>query len=71
VAKGFTPREGIDYTKIFSPVACKYSLGIIMTLVLHYDLELHQIDIKTSFLNGDLLENIYMAQHKGFAVKGK
>jgi hypothetical protein len=71
VAKGFTPREGIDYTKIFSPVACKYSLRIIMTLVLHYDLELHQIDIKTSFLNGDLLENIYMAQHKGFAVKGK
>jgi hypothetical protein len=71
VAKGFTPREGIDYTEIFSPVTCKYSLGIIMTLVLHYDLELHQIDIKTSFLNGDLLENIYMAQPKGFAVKGK
>jgi hypothetical protein len=48
-----------------------------MTLVAHFDLELHQIDVKTTFLNGDLLENIYMtenvymAQPKGFAMKGK
>jgi hypothetical protein len=39
--------------------------------VAHYDLELHQMDIKTAFMNGDLLENVYMAQPKGFAVKGK
>jgi hypothetical protein len=39
--------------------------------VAHYDLELHQMDVKTAFLNGDLLENVYMAQSKGFAVKGK
>jgi hypothetical protein len=37
----------------------------------HYDLELHQMDVKTSFLNGDLLENVYMAQPKGFTMKGK
>jgi hypothetical protein len=42
-----------------------------MALVAHYDLELHQIDVKTAFLNGDLLENIYMTQPKGFVVKGK
>jgi hypothetical protein len=42
-----------------------------MALVAHYDLELHQIDLKTSFLNGDLLENVYMTQAKGFAMKGK
>jgi hypothetical protein len=71
VAKGFTQREGIDYTEIFSPVSCKDSLRIIMALVAHYDLELHQIDVKTAFLNGDLLENVYMTQPKGFAVKGK
>jgi hypothetical protein len=41
VAKGFTQREGIDYTKTFSPVSCKDSLRIIMVLVAHYDLELH------------------------------
>jgi hypothetical protein len=42
-----------------------------MALVAYYDLELHQMDVKTPFLNGDLLENIYMAQPKGFVVKGK
>jgi hypothetical protein len=42
-----------------------------MALVAHYDLELHQMDVKTTFLNGDMLENVYMAQPKGFAIKGK
>jgi hypothetical protein len=42
-----------------------------MALVARYDLELHHIDVKTAFLNRDLLENVYMAQLKGFAVKGK
>jgi hypothetical protein len=71
VAKGFMQRECIDYTETFSSVSCKDSLRIIMTLVAHYDLELHQMDAKTTFLNGDLLENVYMAQPKGFAAKGK
>jgi hypothetical protein len=71
VAKDFTQREGIDYTKIFSPVSCKDSLRIIMALVMHYDLELHQIDVKTTFLNGYLLENVYMTPLKDFAVKEK
>jgi hypothetical protein len=60
VAKGFMQREGTDHTETFSLVSCKDSLRIIMVLVAHYDLELHQIDVKTVFLNGDLLENIYM-----------
>jgi hypothetical protein len=71
VAKGFTQREIIDYTEIFFLVLCKDSLRIIMALVAHYDLKLYQIDVKTAFLNGDLLENVYMAQPKGFTVKGK
>jgi hypothetical protein len=71
VAKGFTQREGIDYNETFSPVSCKDSFRIIMALVAHYDLELHQMDIKTALLNGDLEENVYMAQPKGFVVEGK
>jgi hypothetical protein len=71
MAKGFTQREGIDNNEIFSSVSCKDSFRIIMTLVAYYDLELHQIDVKTTFLKGDLYENIYMAQPKGSVVEGK
>jgi hypothetical protein len=42
-----------------------------MALVAHYDLELHQIDVKTVFLNGDLQENVYMTQSEGFVIEGK
>jgi hypothetical protein len=61
VAKGYTQREGIDYNEIFSPVSCKDSFRIIMSLVAYYDLELHQMDVNTALLNGDLEETVYMA----------
>jgi hypothetical protein len=56
MAKGFMQREDIDYAETFFLVSCKDSLRIIMTLVTHYDLELHHMDIKTIFLNEDLLK---------------
>ena len=71
VAKGFTQKEGIDYKESFSPVSKKDSLRIIMALVAHYDLELHQIDVKTAFLNKNLDEDIYMDQPERLAKKGK
>jgi hypothetical protein len=43
----------------------------VMALVAHYDLELHQMNVKTVFLNGDLQESVYMAQPEGFAIEGK
>jgi hypothetical protein len=61
VVKGFTQKEGVDYNETFSPVSEKDSFRIIMVLVAHYDLELHQLDVKTAFLNGDLDETIFMA----------
>jgi hypothetical protein len=71
VAKDFTQREEIDYNEIFSPVSSKDSFRIIIALVAYYNLELHQMDVKSAFLNGDLYENVYMAQPKGFVVEGK
>ena len=49
VAKGFTQKEGIDFTETFSPVSTKDSFKVIMALVAHFDLELHQMDVKNSF----------------------
>ena len=60
VAKGYTQKEGIDYQETFSPVSRKDSLRIVMALVAHFDLKLHQMDVKTAFLNRDLDEDVYM-----------
>ena len=70
VAKGFSQREGIDYTETYSPVSTKDSFRIIMALVAHFNLELHQMDVKTAFLNGSLSEDVYMVQPDGFVETG-
>ena len=66
VAKGYTQKEGIDFKETFSPVSSKDSFRTIMALVAHYDLELHQMDVKTTFLNGNIDETIYMVQLENF-----
>ena len=60
VEKGFMQNEGVDFKETFSPISTKDSFRIIMTLKAHFDLELHQMNVKTTFLNSDLSETIYM-----------
>ena len=66
VAKGYSQREGIDFKETFHTVSTKDSLCIIMAIVVHFDLELHHMDVKTTFLNGDLMEDVYMSQPTSF-----
>ena len=66
VAKDYTQKEGINYKETFSPVSSKDSFRTIMALVAHFDLEIHQMDVKTAFLNGDIDETIYMVQLENF-----
>ncbi|KAK4406656.1 Retrovirus-related Pol polyprotein from transposon TNT 1-94 [Sesamum angolense] len=65
VAKGYTQKEGRDYEETFSLVVRFASVRLILAIVAHLDLELFQMDVKTTFLNGELDEEIYMDQPEG------
>ena len=71
MVKGYSQREGIDFKETLSHVFTKDSVRIIVAIVAHFDLELHQIDVRTAFLNGDLVEDVYMSQPIGFEEVGK
>lgn len=70
VAQGFSQRYGIDYEETFAPVARFDSIRLILAQVAWFDWELHQMDVKSAYLNGTLEEEIYMRQPKGFAAPG-
>eukprot|EP00253_Pinus_taeda_P016109 PITA_16109 len=65
-AKGFSQVEGIDYTETFSPVAKMNSIHLVLSLAVSLKWEVHQMDVKSAFLHGDLHEEIYMEQPVGF-----
>jgi hypothetical protein len=71
VAKGYSQVEGIDFGDIFSPVAKLTFIRFLLSIAIAFDLEVEQMDVKTTFLHRDLEEEIYMKQPKGFVVKGK
>ena len=71
VVKGFGQRKGIDYDEIFSPVVKMTSIRVILGMAASLYLEVEQMDVKTSFLHGELEEEIYMEQPERFLVKGK
>jgi hypothetical protein len=71
VVKGFAKKKGIDFDEIFSPNVKMTSIRTILSLLAAKDLHLEQLDVKTTFLHGDLEEDIYMQQPQGYEVKGK
>ncbi|KAH9750232.1 hypothetical protein KPL71_013800 [Citrus sinensis] len=64
-------REGLDYFDTYSPVMRINSIRMIIAIAALRNLEIHQIDVKTAFLNGDLDEEIYMEQPEGFIAPGQ
>ncbi|KAL0388370.1 UNVERIFIED_CONTAM: Retrovirus-related Pol polyprotein from transposon TNT 1-94 [Sesamum radiatum] len=71
VAKGFKQKEGLDFFDTYSPVTRITSIRVLIAVAALYDLEIHQMDVKTAFLNGELDEEIYMEQPEGFVVPGQ
>ena len=70
VAKGYKQKEGLDYFDTYSPVTRITSIRMLIAIAALHNLEIHQMDVKTAFLNGDLEEEIYMEQPEGFIVPG-
>jgi hypothetical protein len=71
VAKGFSQREGIDYEETFAPTAKMSTIRLVLAMAAQQGWKVHQLDVKSAFLNEDLKELVYMCQPKGFQVAGK
>ena len=71
VAKGFPQKQNVDYFDTFAPVTRISYIRIFIALASIHKLFIHQMDVKITFLNGDLEEEIYMLQPEGCITLGK
>jgi hypothetical protein len=70
VAKGYVQRPGVDFEEVFAPVARLESVWLILALAAHRGWEVHHMDVKLAFLNGELEEVVYVSQPPGFIADG-
>ena len=66
VAWGFSQKEGIDYEETFAPVALYTSIRSVLALAIVMKWKIHQMDVKTAFLNGVVEEEVYVEQPLSF-----
>jgi hypothetical protein len=71
VACGFSQKEGVEYEETFAPVARYTSIRTIIALATKMKWKLHQMDVKTTFLNGVIEEEVYIEQPQGFEVEDR
>ncbi|KAH9685791.1 hypothetical protein KPL70_014095 [Citrus sinensis] len=66
VAQGYNQEEGIDFDETFAPVARLESIRMLLAFACHKDFILFQMDVKSAFLNGYIMEEVYVKQPPGF-----
>lgn len=66
VAQGYNQEEGIDYEETFAPVARLESIRMLLAFASHKEFILYQMDVKSAFLNGYIVEEVYVEQPPGF-----
>ena len=69
MVKGYVQRQGVDFEEVFEPVTRLDTVRLILALATQHEWEIHHLDIKSAFLNGDLQEEVYVAQPEGFVIK--
>jgi hypothetical protein len=69
VAQGFSQKEGIDYEETFALVACLEVIRILLAFSVAKGFKLHQMDVKSAFMNGVLEEEVYVSNHRGLGVR--
>ena len=69
MAKGFLQKEGIDYEETFTPIARYSSIQTILSLAAEMGWCVHQMDVKTAFLNAVIQEEVYIEHPEGFDVE--
>ena len=70
VARGFVQHEGINFEEVFAPVARMESVRLLLALAAAKDWRVHHLDVKSTFLNGELAEMVFVRQPPGFAING-
>lgn len=71
VAQGFSQQLGVDYDTVFAPVATQTTFRILLTVAGCKRMTVRHLDVKSAYLHGQLQEELYMQQPKGFTVRGK
>ncbi|KAA3485265.1 pleiotropic drug resistance protein 3-like [Gossypium australe] len=71
VVKGYSQQYGIDFMETFAPVAKLDTIKLLFALAAQKQWRIHQLDVKSAFLNGFLKEEIYIEQPDGFKVLGE
>jgi hypothetical protein len=69
VAQGYSQKEGIDYEETFAPIARLEPIRILLAFSVTNGFKLHQMDVKSAFLNGVLEEEVYVRQPLGMRVR--
>jgi Reverse transcriptase (RNA-dependent DNA polymerase) len=70
IAKGYVQQQGIDFEEVFAPVARIETIRLIIVLAVQRGWLLHHMNVKSTFLNGELLEEVYVTQLPGFEERG-
>jgi hypothetical protein len=69
VVKGFDQQCGVDYIETFSPMIKPSTIKVILSLAIHFEWDIHQLDVPNAFLHGFLAKKVYMEQPRGFRDK--